>query len=67
MNHSAKTIEIVVTADGQTTVQTRGFAGVSCRDATRQLEQALGKVANERLTPEFYLTQPAEQKTRTQN
>lgn len=49
-----KTIEITVAPDGQTKVETKGFAGDSCRDASRFIEQALGKAANEQLTAEFY-------------
>jgi hypothetical protein len=37
-----KTIEIIVSAKGGTTVQTRGFAGSSCRDASRFIAEALG-------------------------
>ena len=50
-------IEIVVAPNGQSTVKTQGFSGATCRDASRFLEQALGKTANERLTGEFYQTQ----------
>ena len=53
------TIEIVVSPTGQTQVQTRGFAGSGCREATRALEQALGPRLSEQLTPEFH--QPASQ------
>ena len=67
MNHAEKTIEVIVTPDGQTTVQARGFAGGSCRDATRQLRRALGGPADEHLTAEFYLSQSTEQKNRVQN
>lgn len=49
-----KTIEITIAPDGKTTVQTRGFAGSSCRDATKLLEKALGQVASEQLTAEFH-------------
>lgn len=49
-----KKIEIVVTPTGQTTVQTTGFTGPSCRDASKFLEEALGNHAAERLTSEFY-------------
>ena len=49
-----KIIEITVDPKGQTTVQTRGFAGESCREASRFLEQALGRAAAETLTAEFY-------------
>lgn len=51
---SQQTIEIIVTPTGETTVQTRGFAGSSCRDASRFIEQALGKQTDERLTSEYY-------------
>lgn len=37
-----KTIRIVVAPDGQTTLQTRGFAGQACRESSRLLERALG-------------------------
>ena len=67
MSHSEKTIEIVVTRNGETTVRAKGFAGDSCRDATRNLERALGDVAAEQLTPEFYLAQSVHQENRTQN
>jgi len=49
-----QTIEIIVNADGGTSVQTRGFGGSTCRDASRFLEQALGNRTDEKLTAEFY-------------
>jgi hypothetical protein len=49
-----KTIEIVVSAKGETTVTTKGFAGASCRDASKFVEQALGQRLDERLTAEFH-------------
>ena len=48
------TIEIVVKPDGQTVVETKGFTGASCRDASRFIEQALGKRESEQLAAEFY-------------
>jgi hypothetical protein len=53
-----KTIEIIVSPTGQTTVQTKGFEGASCQDASRTLEQALGTRTSENLTAEFYQTEP---------
>ena len=50
----SRIIEIVVKPDGNATVQTKGFAGSSCREATRFLEKALGQVASEQLTAEFH-------------
>ena len=67
MNRPEKIIEIIVTPDGQTTVQAKSFAGESCRDATKRLELALGQAAGEQLTPEFYLNQTVQQNNRTQN
>lgn len=52
-----KTIEIIVSPSGQTRVETRGFAGGECRQASQFVEQALGQRLGEQLTPEFYQTQ----------
>ena len=53
----SQTIEITVSPQGQTTVQTKGFGGSSCREASKFLEQALGQPTDERLTSEFYVSQ----------
>ena len=45
----SQTIEIVVSPTGESTVQTRGFTGASCRDASRFIEQALGQRTAEQL------------------
>ena len=50
-------IEIIVSPQGEATVTTQGFAGSSCRDASKFIEQALGQQTSERLTAEFH--QPA--------
>ncbi len=55
-----KTIEIIVLPTGETNVQTKGFAGSSCRDASAFLEKALGQRAGERLTAEFHQQQSVE-------
>ena len=55
-----KTIELIISPTGQTTVQTKGFAGSSCQDASRLIEQALGKRTGEQLTAEFYQNIQAE-------
>ena len=51
---TTKTIEITVTPEGATSIKTSGFTGSSCKDATRDLERALGVSGRERLLPEFY-------------
>ena len=57
-------IEVTVTPAGETTVQTKGFTGAECRDASRFVEQALGARAAEALTAEFYQAQEARQDLR---
>ncbi|WP_339677106.1 DUF2997 domain-containing protein, partial [uncultured Gimesia sp.] len=47
-------IEITVATDGQTRVETRGFSGAGCREASRFIETALGKRTEEQLTAEFH-------------
>ena len=59
-----KTIEILVTSKGETTVATKGFAGQSCRDASKFIEQALGERTSEQFTAEFHQTQVVEQQQR---
>ena len=56
-----QTIEIIVTPEGQTSVQTLGFTGTSCQDASKFIEQALGKRVGEQRTAEFYQSQSVEQ------
>jgi len=56
-----KTIEIVISPKGETTVQTKGFTGGSCREASKLLEQALGVKAGEQMTAEFYAAQQVQQ------
>jgi len=53
-------IEIIISPQGQSQLQTHGFAGNTCRQASAFLEQALGTSSEEQLTPEFYLNQSNE-------
>jgi hypothetical protein len=57
----ARIIEVVVSPTGETTVQTKGFAGGDCLKASRWLEQALGIAGDDRRTPEFYQQADTEQ------
>ena len=54
-------IRIIVGPKGETRIETKGFTGGECREASKFLEQALGQPVNEQLTAEFYQSQPAEQ------
>jgi hypothetical protein len=47
-----KTIEIVVNPQGETRLETKGFAGASCQEASRFLEMALGETLSDRATAE---------------
>ncbi len=57
----SKVIEIVVDLKGEATVQTRGFTGSECREASKFVEQALGQGTAETLTAEFHQGQQADQ------
>ena len=50
-------IEITVTADGNTAVETKGFTGASCKTASAPYEQAVGSKTGERLKPEYHQTE----------
>jgi len=54
MSTNEKTIEITVSPEGATSIKTRGFTGGSCKDATRDLERALGVSGRESLLPEYF-------------
>jgi len=56
----SKTIEIIVAPTGETKVETKGFTGSECREASRFIEQALGQQTEEHLTSEFYTHQQVE-------
>ena len=49
-----KTIEITVDPKGQSKVETKGFTGGECREASRFVEQALGTRSAETLTAEYH-------------
>ena len=49
-----RTIEVIVSPTGETRIETKGFAGAACQEASRFLESALGAKASERLTAEYF-------------
>ena len=59
-----KTIEITVAPSGQAKVETKGFSGAQCRDASRFIESALGQSVQEQLKPEFHAGTGTEQQLR---
>jgi Protein of unknown function (DUF2997) len=62
-----KTIEITVDNKGECTVQTKGFAGSSCREASRFVEKALGVVVSDTATAEMYQGQTQNHPLRQSN
>lgn len=62
-----KTIEIIITPDGKSTVQTKGFHGTSCREGSRFVEQALGSRLNEQVTEEFHQQEQVRQSQQQQS
>ena len=56
-----KIIRVIVDPKGETRIETKGFTGPDCREASRFLEQALGHPVNEQLTAEFYQSQATDQ------
>lgn len=57
----SRIIEVVVSPNGETTVQTKGYAGHDCLQASKFLEQALGLGTMEQKTAEFFQTQTNQQ------
>jgi hypothetical protein len=56
-----KNIRLIVSPTGEARIETRGFSGPECREASKFLEQALGQPTSEKLTAEFYQGQPTGQ------
>ncbi|QDT31949.1 DUF2997 domain-containing protein [Thalassoglobus polymorphus] len=56
----SKTIEITIAPNGQSRVETKGFVGNECLEASRFIERSLGQHLDEQLTSEFYASQKAE-------
>lgn len=47
-------IEVTVTPQGATTVETHGFVGTACQQATRDLKAQLGLVVSTQYTAEYH-------------
>lgn len=59
--------KIIIDIDplGNTSVETTGFTGKSCADATRELERALGRVDRDQKKPEYFQQAAAGQSVKT--
>ena len=49
-----KSIQVIIDTNGHTRIETQGFAGAACRQASKGLEEALGIVESDRPTAELY-------------
>ena len=49
-----KTIEVIVSPNGEIQIDAVGFKGADCERATRFLEEALGVVSNRARKPEYH-------------
>lgn len=49
-----KEIKVHIAKDGDVKIETSGFTGQACKDATKALEKALGAVDNREYTDEYY-------------
>ena len=52
----SRVIEVTVSPKGETSIQTKGYQGGDCLQASKFLESALGTVAADQKTTEFYQT-----------
>ena len=62
----SRIIELIVTPKGETTIQTKGYAGGTCTQASKWLEQALGIATTDNKTSEYYQSTTAEQHVQQQ-
>lgn len=63
----SRTIDVVVSPTGETKIESRGFAGSACQQATKELEAALGRKRTETLTSEYHLSAKEEAGIATQS
>jgi hypothetical protein len=61
-----KIIKVTVSPKGETKLETVGFSGSECQNASRDFERALGVSTGEQLTSEYY-TESNEQQVGAQN
>ena len=54
---SSKTIEVTISPQGETKIETKGFAGPECQQASEFLEKALGQRQAEQLTAQYHVSQ----------
>ena len=58
------TIEIIVSPNGDISIDALGFTGADCETATRYLEEALGVIGTRERKPEYHQRQRTKQQQR---
>ena len=61
---TVRLLNATATGEGATSIKTTGFTGSSCKDATRDIERALGVSGRESLLPEYFNRTSTGQKLR---
>ncbi len=56
-----KKIIVHVDKEGSTKISTEGFTGTACKNATKQLEEALGIITKDEHTEEYYANSTVDQ------
>ena len=56
-----KTITVIVSPQGETHLETKGFTGASCQDVSRFIENALGEKLSDHPTAERYQAQRSQE------
>lgn len=50
-----KEIKVTISPDGKIKIETKGFVGKECVEATKELEKALGSDKKQTFTGEYYM------------
>lgn len=57
-----KSLEVIVSPDGEVTISAVGFKGNACEKATKALEQAMGIAGKKKFKPEYFAQEGVTQK-----
>ena len=57
----AKQIILTISPTGETTVETKGYAGAACKAGSKFIEDALGNRVSEKLTTEYHKAENKQQ------
>jgi len=57
----SKVIVVTVSPKGETKIETKGYSGGDCLQASKFLEEALGVVVNDQKSPEYFQSDSIQQ------